>query len=132
MIMLNFLFFTVFSFHNTDNGLRIGILKQIKDCNKTVIHDDKIYAFVTARIKGRDDIIFDNTDSGATLYHVNSTTYIEGFNKGLIGACEGEVRRLTIPPEMAYGKEHVEGLFEPYSTWVVDVEIVEIISRREI
>ena len=130
--MLNLLFWTSFSFRHMDEDLRIGILKQVEDCKKIVVPGDKIYAFVTARIKGKDDIVFDNRDKSASLYHVNNTEYIEGFNRGLIGACEGKIRRITIPPEMAYGKEYVVGLFEPYSTWIVDVEIVEIMGKREI
>ncbi|OHS95021.1 hypothetical protein TRFO_10729 [Tritrichomonas foetus] len=63
-------------------------------------------------------------------FKVNNTEFIKGFNLGLRGACQGEIRRITIPPELAYKGEKVEGLFGPHSTWIVDAEIIEIIKEQ--
>lgn len=126
-----FLFSFVFSLKDVKTNLKIGIKKEIKNCKKYIEDEDYIYAHVVARIEGKNHPIFDTYQNKKPMYFkVNNTEFISGFNLGLRGACEGEIRRITIPPELAYEGESVEGLFEPFSTWVVDVEIVEILKQQ--
>lgn len=127
-------FFLLFGFvkslRDLDTKINIGILKNVPNCKKFVEDNDSIYAWVVARIEGKTIPVYDNTkDDNPTLYLVNNTKFIKGFNLGLLGACEGEKRRITIPPELAYGGESVPGLFEPHSTWVVDAEIIEVVKE---
>ena len=90
-----------------------------------------VYAHIVARVEGKPDPIFDTYKTNKPLYFkANDAHFISGFNLGLRGACEGEIRRITIPPELAYKGEHVNGLFDPYSTWIVDAEILEVIKDQ--
>lgn len=51
---------------------------------------------------------------------------IKGWDQGVAGMAIGEVRELTIAPEMAYGDRDVgEGLIPPGSTLVFEVELFE-------
>jgi len=63
-------------------------------------------------------------------FKVNDSHFIKGFNLGLRGACEGEIRRITIPPELAYGDESVDGLFGSKSTWIIDAEVLEVLKEQ--
>ncbi|KAF7782113.1 hypothetical protein Agabi119p4_1489 [Agaricus bisporus var. burnettii] len=49
---------------------------------------------------------------------------IKGWEKGLQGMCLNEKRKLTIPPDMAYGKSGFGSVIPPESTLVFDVELV--------
>jgi FKBP-type peptidyl-prolyl cis-trans isomerase len=60
-----------------------------------------------------------------------SKRVIPGLSKGLLGGCRGEIQRVTIPPALAYGEGSVDGLFPPDSTWIADVEIVDIVDSAE-
>lgn len=53
---------------------------------------------------------------------------IKGFSKGLVGAKEGEKRRLYIHPDLAYG---TSGHLPPNSLLIFDVEIVKSNATRE-
>jgi FK506-binding protein 2 len=61
---------------------------------------------------------------------------IEGFEKGLLGMCVGEHRKLVVPSDMAYGETKVlgselTGRVKPASTLVYHVELLEILTQKE-
>lgn len=51
---------------------------------------------------------------------------IEGWTQGIPGMKVNGVRRLTVPPEMAYGDSSSNPNIPPNSTLVFEVEVVEI------
>ena len=51
---------------------------------------------------------------------------IKGWDQGVIGMHVGEIRELTIAPEMAYGDRQVGTLIPPGSTLVFEVELADL------
>lgn len=50
---------------------------------------------------------------------------IKGWDKGLVGMKEGGKRRLTIPPELAYGKSGSQRI-PPNSTLIFEIDLLKI------
>ncbi len=53
---------------------------------------------------------------------------IRGWDEGVVGMKIGEVRELTIAPDMAYGNRQVGDLIPPGSTLVFEVELADLKS----
>ncbi len=52
---------------------------------------------------------------------------IKGWDEGLVGAKVNEIRRLTIPPHLAYGKEGAaNGVIPPNATLIFDIQILAV------
>jgi FKBP-type peptidyl-prolyl cis-trans isomerase len=86
-------------------------------------------ALVNYEGKLEDGTIFDSTSSSGQPkpieFIIGTGSVIKGWDEAIPGMKIGEVRKLTIPPEMGYGKQS-NGKIPPSSTLIFEVELVGI------
>lgn len=79
---------------------------------------------VTVAYEGRltDGTVFDSSER-ATF---NVSGLITGFQEGIIGMVEGEMRTFEIAPEDGYGAAGIPGVIPPNATLIFDVTLISI------
>ncbi len=71
--------------------------------------------------------VFDSSrDRGLPItFEVGIGAVPAGLDEGLLGMVPGEVRRIIVPPHLAYGDAGVPGTVPPGATVAFDVELLE-------
>lgn len=69
--------------------------------------------------------VFDDSHPrGSFDFWVGEGQVLPGLDQGLLGMKEGELRRITVPPALAYGNDEKPNI-PPRSTLVFEVELLE-------
>lgn len=58
-------------------------------------------------------------------FNLGAREVIRGWDKGIVGMKEGGIRKLTIPPDMAYG-DKATGSIPANSTLIFEVELIKV------
>ena len=59
-------------------------------------------------------------------FTLGKNSVIQGWELGVLGMKKGEKRKLTIPPELAYGSQGAGGIIPPNSTLTFEIELLSI------
>ena len=59
-------------------------------------------------------------------FTIGAGQVIPGWEQGVLGMKVGEVRKLTIPPDLAYGSSGAGGVIPPDATLIFTIELLEV------
>jgi FKBP-type peptidyl-prolyl cis-trans isomerase FkpA len=64
--------------------------------------------------------------SNAFTFTLGTGQVIKGWDQGVVGMRVGGQRRLTIPPDLAYGSQGVGSTIPPNATLVFDIRLISV------
>ena len=109
----------------TPSGLQFQVLVQGDGYGRTPFRAD----IVRVRYEGRfiDDQVFDSKFDPNYMVEFNVNELIPGWKEALSLMKEGDVWRLWIPPDLAYGEKGQGDRIPPDQALIFDLELIEVI-----
>lgn len=78
-----------------------------------------------------DGTVFDSTRAKQPrVFQIGVDQLIQGWNEGIPGMKTGEVRKLIIPPQLAYGDSGRPPVIPPKATLNFEIELVNILPEQ--
>jgi len=112
-----------------ETELQPGLLSVdiVEGSGDAVEEGDTVFAHYTAWLE-EDGTQFDSSLLSPQVVNFKiGESPVAGWDVGVPGMKEGGKRRLTVPPELAFGAEGAgEGAIPPNATLVFDIEVIEI------
>ena len=107
-----------------DNGLKIETIKE--GTGEGAKSGDKISVHYIGTLSNGTK--FDSSRDRKTPFgfQLGAGAVIQGWDQGLIGMKVGEIRKLTIPPNLGYGQNGVPGAIPANAVLIFEVELLKI------
>merc|ERR1711892_119418 len=109
-----------------DDGLTIEFLSIPQKCKRPIVNGDLVSVHYVGRLANGTKFDSSYDRRRPVDFVVGKGQVIKGWDLGLLRACNGERRRLVIPPSLGYGDTGAVGLIPTGATLVFEVEIVNI------
>ncbi|KAI8805366.1 FK506-binding protein [Cladochytrium replicatum] len=109
--------------------LRIGIKKKVaeNDCPRKSKNGDRLSMHYTGKLWPTGEKFDSSLDRNQPFeFTLGQGQVIKGWDRGLVGMCVGEVRRLIIPAHLGYGDAGAGDKIPPKSTLMFEVEMIAI------
>lgn len=121
---------------NCSPGPLLDVVVDRYDIPKVCPREVEIEDFVRYHFNGtffEDGKKFDSSyDRGkAFISQVGLGRLIAGMDRGLLGMCVNERRRVTVPPHLAYGSIGTGGIIPPDAVLVYDVLLLDIWNEKD-
>jgi len=117
-----------------DKKLQIGIKKRVdpEKCKMKSRKGDVLSMHYTGKLE--DGTEFDSSipRGQAFTFTLGTGQVIKGWDQGLLNMCEGEKRKLSIPPDMGYGDRGAPPKIPGGSTLIFEVELLKIERKEEL
>ncbi|EEB17879.1 FK506-binding protein 2 precursor, putative [Pediculus humanus corporis] len=110
--------------------LQIGIKKRVENCKMKSRKGDLLHMHYTGTLEDGKEFDSSYPRGEPFTFTLGSGQVIRGWDQGLMGMCEGEKRKLLIPPSLGYGESGAPPRIPGNAVLTFEVELVKI-SRKE-
>lgn len=93
---------------------------------KTLMVNYKGWLYDPTKADGKGELFDENQQGFPFVFMLGVAAVIEGWDKGIQGMKVGGLRRLTIPPELAYGRNGAGNSIPPNASLVFEIELLSV------
>ncbi|KAI8059435.1 uncharacterized protein B0P05DRAFT_558686 [Gilbertella persicaria] len=105
-----------------------GVLRRPEKCKQKVGSNARVKLHYRARAWGNEEF-YENTFSEQPVqFKLGRDKIMKGLEQGIDGMCVGEIRRLLIPSDLAYGATGLPNLVPANTAVIYEVEMLEVDS----
>jgi len=122
----------IIDFHNPKDQQEVTVTKAVEGCTRKLQVTDYIrYHYNGTFVDGT---LFDSSYQRNTTYntYVGMKHLIPGVDRGLVGACIGERRRIVVPPHLGYGEPGIDNVIPPSAVLVFDVHVIDFHNPKDV
>ncbi|XP_032939341.1 peptidyl-prolyl cis-trans isomerase FKBP2 isoform X2 [Catharus ustulatus] len=112
--------------------VQIGVRRRPERCGERSRRGDVLTLHYSGTLE--DGTPFDSSLSREQpfVFSLGTGQVIKGWDQGLLGMCEGEKRKLVIPPELGYGDRGAPPQAPGGAVLIFEVELLKIERRPEL
>lgn len=126
--------FVLFSFVTITlcvNTVKISIIDRPKDCTRKVKPGDKVSMHYDGFLSTGKPFDSSRSRNSPFIFQIGAKQVIDCWENGIPHMCVGEKRKLTCPPEYAYGDKGFGDIIPAKSTLIFEVELLDILTGEE-
>ncbi|XP_046420661.1 peptidyl-prolyl cis-trans isomerase FKBP2 [Neodiprion virginianus] len=116
----------------TKRKLQIGIKKRVDKCKVKSKKGDTLYVHYVGTLEDGTEIDSSYIYGEPLPVTLGYRQVIKGWEQGLMGMCEGEKRKLVIPPDLAYGTPGALPKVPPNATVIFIIELIKLVPKEEL
>jgi len=115
-----------------DSDLRIGVKFRPKDCTRKSKHGDSLEVHYDGMLYKNNKVFDSSRDREEPFrFTIGNGQVIKGWDKGMLGMCIGEKRKLVVPSNLGYGDVGAGHDIPGGATLVFEVELMNISDEDE-
>merc|ERR1712012_1047871 len=108
------------------SGLKIEHVSRPDACEKTAENGNQLTMHYTGTLHADGKKFDSSVDRNEPFkFQLGVGQVIKGWDEGIVGMCVGEKRKLTVPPELAYGEQGAGDVIPGSATLVFDIELID-------
>ena len=112
-----------------DRKVQIGIKKRVENCVKKSKRGDSLTMHYAGTLEDGKEFDSSYSRNSPFTFTLGTGQVIKGWDQGLLNMCEGEKRKLVIPPELGYGERGAPPSIPGGATLIFEVELIKIESK---
>lgn len=112
--------------------VQIITLVKADPCTEVAEEGDEVHVHYSGYLASGSE--FDSTRAegrGPLIFVLGRNQVLQGWDRGIMGMCLGEERKLIIPPELAYGRAGYVPVIPPYATLTFLTEMIKIKKKHK-